>query len=437
MYSPKLYIVKLCWILNITKNCEKISQNKHTSLEIPVGTMVTGVIKDESYNITKQKYLESSFTVRYQNYLSPRVSYLSKGVYEFKSFLNDIGFYNLEIRLDFQNSFGTCRCNVRKSVILFQNIANVSINIVQSPRYLPKQPTDLPNECRWLFVNASFNCIPYFRKWDWLRLPDKKNYWVHIDGDSTLQRGEVEDLIFELSNHKKYIVINKNVTCIDFKKGVVKEKKRACGNIHSVGLRKIGDYVNLFKFYTKDGKKITISLATYTGLGKILSKSQWASLFGYMYEKKRPDTIILNYALHFAHRYNCKTNNYIKHVENIFYNIREVYDGNLLWHPGLTTHFENSSPYGSVNERTLLDPPEARTVKANWKCRTKYKMYRMRDDVSVISKKFNVTILKETLDISSVRFFDTNDNRHFDGGIYNKLNQKTTINTLNYMLGYL
>ena len=61
-------------------------------------------------------------------------------------------------------------------------------------------------------------------------------------------------------------------------------------------------------------------------------------------------------------------------------------------------------------------------------------MYRMRDDVSVISKKFNVTILKETLDISSVRFFETNDNRHFDGGIYNKLNQKTSINILNYII---
>ena len=54
MYSSKLYIVKLCWIINSMNNCEKISQNKHTSLEIPVGTMVTGVIEDESYNINKK-----------------------------------------------------------------------------------------------------------------------------------------------------------------------------------------------------------------------------------------------------------------------------------------------------------------------------------------------------------------------------------------------
>lgn len=435
MYDSKSYIVNLCWnLINIT-NCKIVSQEKNLNVKIPIGTVVTGKIVDVSYNKSKEKYLESSFIARYKNYLSPRVLYLSKGVYEFKSFLNDVGTYNLEVRLDFQNSFGTCNCNTKNSVILFQNIANTSVHVVPNPNYFIKRPVELPNACRWLVMNSTFNCVPYFEKWDWIRLPNK-NYWIHIDGDSTLQRGEVQDFIFELNNRIKKNVKSQSVKCIDLETGKVKKRKEACGIIHSIGLRKLGNFINVFEFNMKNGKNILLSLASYTGTGKILNETQWNSLFKYIDKHRKPDTVILNYALHFSHKYTCQNNKYSNHVKKIFLNIRKVYQGNILWHPGLSTQFENLPPYGEVYESVAPKPWPlgSHIVNPKWKCRTNHRMYLMRDYVSSVSKKFNITLLKDTLDISSVMFRDTIDNRHYDGGIYNKLKQRTSINVLNYVL---
>ena len=257
----------------------------------------------------------SSFVVRLDGpaIYTPRVhvKWGSEGRYEFHADVAEPGSYTLDVRLDFAGDAGLCGCNAARSVILFQHLLTARVEVAamrgaarknrSSDHYLPRgrwlrtncsaggrdgaphsiatldfmdaacavtgPPRALiagywaaafpPSSPRWLYAHVDGErrrVLPF----DFV--PAKGSFWLHVLGDSTVMRGEKEDLVLLLNNGSSAATRAQRVRCIDVPHNRTSEKVEACGNPRALGVGKLSmGLVNLLEFELPGGRTLHVS----------------------------------------------------------------------------------------------------------------------------------------------------------------------------------
>ena len=213
----------------------------------------------------------SSFVVRLDGPAihTPRVHarWGSEGRYDFHAHVAEPGSFRLDVRLDFAGDAGLCGCNAARSVILFQHLLTAHVEVAApvpgvAARNSRSHSRSLPRG-RWLRIP---NCSAGGRDgmplpastlefmdeacaatgppraliagyWGatfppssprWLYAPDSErrvlpfdfvppngSFWLHVLGDSTVMRGEKEDLVLLLNNGSSAATRAQRVWCLD------------------------------------------------------------------------------------------------------------------------------------------------------------------------------------------------------------------------------
>ena len=176
-----------------------------------------------------------------------------------------------------------------------------------------------------------------------------------------------------------------------------------------------------------------------TGLS--LEESYWRMLIntvGSLVGRSRPDAVVVNYALHYTGVGDFCSPHYALHVSKCLKAVRSVYPGLLVWHPGYLTQFEDQAPFGVVspNQAPPPWPVGSRKVSSLWNCRSRDQIYSMEDSAREVAARYGVHVLN-SLHASAAFPQNTDDNRHYNGGVLNHMHQKTSITVLNMLLNLI
>ena len=170
----------------------------------------------------------------------------------------------------------------------------------------------------------------------------------------------------------------------------------------------------------------------------------WRALFalgGDHTGRKRPDAIVVNFALHYASSETMCDGDYAAHWMFRAASLRKAFgDGAVVWHTGLATQFSDDQRVqgGSVGKSSVGHgwPREARTIDPLWSCRSNDRLWHMFDLAWPVAKRFGFHML-DGITVTAPWPHGTSDNRHYDGGINNEARQLGSITILNELLNLL
>ena len=465
---------------------------------------------------------------------SPRVHAQSgsAGRYEFRVLLAEPGEYRVMIRLDFASDLGMCTCDAQHSVIRFQHLLSSRVEALSPPDLsagTPGSSSHRPDDQlatppgRWLRINCSARASGGPRPAAvsryineacdstgparalisapgspsqqplWLYAPSRGlwrvlpfdfvprggSYWLHVEGDSTVLRGEKEDIVLLLNNGSAEAVHAQPVLCLDVWGNLTHARTEACGSPRARGYGKVSThFVNLLNFSLENGGVLHVSYGGAGGAPKNYSSTYrhcrlnsasgvdpveqlgalddscegwdgvgaayWRALFalgGDHTGRKRPDAIVVNFALHYASSETMCDGDYAAHWMFRAASLRKAFgDGAVVWHTGLATQFSDDQRVqgGSVGKSSVGHgwPREARTIDPLWSCRSNDRLWHMFDLAWPVAKRFGFHML-DGITVTAPWPHWTSDNRHYDGGINNEARQLGSITILNELLNLL
>lgn len=287
--------------LCIGGECTAIEPRRHHRLEAELGEHLRGEIVDNGcafrnailaapgHRSHSGGCRASSFTARLtgnESLMTPRVLARegTAGRYVFSAPLWDEDDLSLELRLDFSDDRGVCDCNAGNATILFRQLLSsrpVHITVLPAASGRSTASSVLHEgygrpKGRWLRANCSGTdagasahrrfeeraCaahnthapVDLMRRRPWLYVPYRGahsyrvlpldfvrgTYWLHEEGDSTILRGEKEDLVWLLYGANITAVRRTPVICIYAGQGAERAelKREGCGTYRAVGYRK-------------------------------------------------------------------------------------------------------------------------------------------------------------------------------------------------------
>ena len=308
-------------------------------------------------------------------------------------------------------------------------------------------------------------------------------FWLHMGGDSIIMRGELEELLalFEGLNGAKYNM--HNVTCLDVMGGRTLVRRTVCGDHRARGLARTSHgLVNVHEWTfgelggtlgedlggagrlivsTHGGTGVTPPpvVAGCRGVDDVLPPPPghrgrehhcnathgvgslfWPELFKLMRSKMRtnaaPDAIVYNYMLHYAISDKLCTSEYADYWRFAMRSVRAAYAGDVLWHTGLRTHFDAPGHGAVYREQADGWPDGAHGIRSYWMCRSSSRIDRLRDEAGRVASEYGAHELAAD-DICAAWPMGTVDNRHFEGGFFNRRKQVVSITVLNALLNLL
>ena len=287
--------------LCIGGECTAIEPRRHHRLEAELGEHLRGEIVDNGcafrnailaapgHRSHSGGCRASSFTARLtgnESLMTPRVLARegTAGRYVFSAPLWDEDDLSLELRLDFSDDRGLCDCEAWNATILFEQLLGISpvhITVLPAASEWSTASSMLHEgygrpKGRWLRANCSGTdagatahrrfeeraCaahgthapVDLMRRRPWLYVPYRGahsyrvlpldfvrgTYWLHEEGDSTILRGEKEDLVWLLYGANITALRRTPVICIYAGQGAERAtlKREGCGTYKSVGYRK-------------------------------------------------------------------------------------------------------------------------------------------------------------------------------------------------------
>uniref|UniRef100_A0A7S0JC13 Uncharacterized protein n=1 Tax=Calcidiscus leptoporus TaxID=127549 RepID=A0A7S0JC13_9EUKA len=308
-------------------------------------------------------------------------------------------------------------------------------------------------------------------------VPPAGSYWLHVAGDSTLQRGEKEDLVLLLSNDSSAVTRAQRIVCLWPWANRSRASLEACGSPRAIGNAKTGDAVNLLSWRLPHGGVLHVSYHAATGMAgtnpqygrcnasdlharvpvpgrhgslwlacnasRGVGAAEWLAL-GSQGEaftgRPQPDAIVLNFALHAVGDPSLcgeGVERYHQLWSFLLASVRSVYAGLLVWHTGFLTHFDDVQAQGAVQHKQEAGyPASARRIASSWKCRTTDRLHLLADAIRPLMRRHGVETV-DGLEISAPWPEATRDNRHFDGGKRNFMRQGVSIAALNEVLNLL
>ena len=291
------YNVTLC----IGGECTAIEPGRHHRLEAKLGEHLRGEIVDNGcafrnailaapgHRSHSGGCRASSFTARLmgnESLMTPRVVARegTAGRYVFSAPLWDEDDLSLELRLDFSDDRGVCDCKAGNATILFRQLLSSSpVHITVLPAASGRSAASSVlhegygrPKGRWLRANcngthagasahrrfeeracAAHNThapVDLMRRRPWLYVPYRGahsyrvlpldfvrgTYWLHEEGDSTILRGEKEDLVWLLYGANITALRRTPVICIYAGQGAERAefKREGCGSSRAVGYKK-------------------------------------------------------------------------------------------------------------------------------------------------------------------------------------------------------
>lgn len=219
-------------------------QHQSTTLHTTIGTRLSGVV--HGTNCEDQLCSLSSLLVRLlstNSIIAPRVCRVPDGRYTFSTQLGDAGDFTLSVSEAFDRDRGFCACNVSDTLPMVNRRSNIVVirvrpatagssqsSVAPDNSHCPAAPGDgrwvraacsLSHETNSAFASQACEVHAQtdpsgdlLHHQPWLYVPHqsyraplrvlpldfvKSDYWLHVEGDSTLLRGEKEDLAYLLS----------------------------------------------------------------------------------------------------------------------------------------------------------------------------------------------------------------------------------------------
>ena len=206
-----------------------------------------------------------------------------------------------------------------------------------------------------------------------------RNYWLHVEADSTVVRAEIEELVMLLNDDDCKKAVGQMIKCFDVATWQVRDRRTTCGNsAQSAGiLRHTQDQVNYYAWRLGTGnamRRIHLSVSLAGGIyanpfrmarwqstvGKCAASSlnensadcdkipgvgrrYWQYLFASVGSERFanasfPDAMVLNYAHHWSH---CTRKDlYVQHVDFWIASLRAAeYRGPVLWRSSFPPRF--------------------------------------------------------------------------------------------------
>lgn len=517
------FVLELCTVSSVRRNCVLVGAPNTGShlLELTPGMRLIGRLTDarcsswdKTPDLPTPSCPISSFEVllRGPALLAPAVRPCSNvsGQHAFATTqIWDVGEYELDVVLDLTDDLGFCQCRIKRNDWLRRHLLQTKLQVKHSNTVACAPDTQLWHgdgpSGRWLRTSCSrphntgahTGCHATFiahacaegnlllgQEWLWvpfqsanfevlpLEFMARKGgpYWLHIEGDSTIMRAEVQELIWLLNGRSTDRVLAQRMKCFDLHDGTNYSHRVACGvptkpqavfrhrhnkiNVYSWNIeaggngRGGGRTAKVFlsislaggvqgntrhttppSFYSKWSKKVGRCRFPNASADLLTSSTQrdcssmpgvgrlyWEKLFnrvGVNYVGKlEPDAIVLQWGFHFnlemqARGWCSNEHAFADHVEFWIQSLRLVYVGPLAWRRLAVPQWSPKRGWGHAPSN----------------CESSTRVHHYQDMVDPILRRHHVPSLYA--DAMTAGWANAScDNLHFDGGI---LRQKPAI----------